>query len=64
MDPDPDPQHWHTYQHTYMYIDVCMLKVVGNEKEGGFGKVASDRYWPRTVVINVRLSLYLAAILY
>jgi hypothetical protein len=29
----------------------------------GVGKVADDRYWSRTVVINVRFSLYLAAIL-
>ncbi len=29
----------------------------------GVGKVAYDRHWSRTVVINVRLSLYLAAIL-
>jgi hypothetical protein len=27
------------------------------------GKVAYDRHWSRAVVINVRLSLYLAAIL-
>jgi hypothetical protein len=29
----------------------------------GIGKVADDRYWSRTVVIDVRFSLYLAAIL-
>ncbi len=29
----------------------------------GVGKVADDRYWSRTVVIDVRFSLYLAAIL-
>ncbi len=29
----------------------------------GVGKVADDRYWSWTVVINVRFSLYLAAIL-
>jgi hypothetical protein len=29
----------------------------------GVGKVADDRYWSQTVVINVRFSLYLAAIL-
>jgi hypothetical protein len=32
------------------------------KNEGG-GKVADDRYWSRTVVIDVRFSLYLAAIL-
>jgi hypothetical protein len=29
----------------------------------GVGKVAYDRYWSRTVVIDVRFSLYLSAIL-
>ena len=29
----------------------------------GVGKVADDRYWSLTVVIEVRFSLYLAAIL-
>jgi hypothetical protein len=29
----------------------------------GVGKVADDRYWSRTVVIDVRFSLYLATIL-
>jgi hypothetical protein len=29
----------------------------------GVGKVADDRYWSWTVVIDVRFSLYLAAIL-
>jgi hypothetical protein len=29
----------------------------------GAGKVADDRYWSRTMVIDVRFSLYLAAIL-
>jgi hypothetical protein len=29
----------------------------------GVGKVANDRYWSRTVVIDVRFSLYMAAIL-
>jgi hypothetical protein len=29
----------------------------------GVGKVADDRYWSRTVVIDVRFSLYVAAIL-
>ncbi len=29
----------------------------------GVGKVAYDRYWSQTVVIDVRFSLYLAAIL-
>jgi hypothetical protein len=29
----------------------------------GVGKVADDRYWSRNVVIDVRFSLYLAAIL-
>ncbi len=29
----------------------------------GVGKVAYDRYWSRTVVIDVRSSLYLATIL-
>jgi hypothetical protein len=29
----------------------------------GVGKVAYDRYWSRTVVIVVRFSFYLAAIL-
>ncbi len=29
----------------------------------GVGKMADDRYWSRTVVIAVRFSLYLAAIL-
>jgi hypothetical protein len=29
----------------------------------GVGKVANDRNWSRTVVIDVRFSLYLAAIL-
>jgi hypothetical protein len=29
----------------------------------GVGKVAYDRHWSLTVVINVRLTLYLAAIL-
>ena len=29
----------------------------------GVGKVADDRYWSRTVVIDVRFSLYLTAIL-
>jgi hypothetical protein len=29
----------------------------------GVGKVADDRYWSGTVVIDVRFSLYLAAIL-
>ncbi len=28
----------------------------------GAGKVADDRYWSRTVVIDVRFSLYLTAI--
>jgi hypothetical protein len=32
-------------------------------KNEGVGKVAYDRHWSQTVVINVRLSLYLAAIL-
>jgi hypothetical protein len=32
-------------------------------KMRGVGKVADDRYWSRTVVIEVRFSLYLAAIL-
>jgi hypothetical protein len=39
------------------------LKVVGNEKVGGVVKVAYDRYWSLTVVIDVRFSFYLAAIL-
>jgi hypothetical protein len=29
----------------------------------GVGKVADDRYWSRTVVIDVRFSMYLATIL-
>jgi hypothetical protein len=29
----------------------------------GVGKVADDRYWSQTMVIDVRFSLYLAAIL-
>ncbi len=29
----------------------------------GVGKVADDRYWSHTVVIDVRFSLYMAAIL-
>jgi hypothetical protein len=29
----------------------------------GVGKVADDRYWSRTIVINVSFSPYLAAIL-
>jgi hypothetical protein len=29
----------------------------------GVGKVADDRYWSQTVVIDVSFSLYLAAIL-
>ncbi len=29
----------------------------------GVGKVADNRYWSRTVVIDVRFSMYLAAIL-
>jgi hypothetical protein len=29
----------------------------------GVGKVADDRYWSRTMVIDVHFSLYLAAIL-
>ncbi len=32
---------------------VHLLKVVGNEKEGGFKKVANDRNWPQTAVIEV-----------
>jgi hypothetical protein len=44
--------------------DGCFsLKVVGNEKVGVVGKVAYDRYWSRTVVIDVRFYFYLAAIL-
>jgi hypothetical protein len=38
------------------------LKVVGNESRG-VAKVAYDRYWSLTVVIDVRFSFYLAAIL-
>ena len=37
--------------------------VVINEKQGGDGKVANDRYWSRTVVKDVLFSFYLAAIL-
>jgi hypothetical protein len=29
----------------------------------GVGKVADDRYWSRTMVIDVRFSMHLAAIL-
>ena len=32
-------------------------------KMRGVGKVADDRYWSWTVVIDVRFSMYLAAIL-
>jgi hypothetical protein len=32
-------------------------------KNEGVRKVADDRYWSQTVVINVRFFLYLAAIL-
>jgi hypothetical protein len=32
-------------------------------KTRGAGKVANDRYWSRTVVIDVLFSFYLAAIL-
>jgi hypothetical protein len=39
------------------------LKVVTNEKQGGFGNVANDRNWSRTVVIDVLFSFNLAAIL-
>jgi hypothetical protein len=42
---------------------IMYLKVVGNEKVGGVAKVAYDRYWSRTVVIDVRFYFYLAAIL-
>jgi hypothetical protein len=33
------------------------LKVVSNEKVGGVRKVANDRYWLWTVVIDVLFSL-------
>jgi hypothetical protein len=39
------------------------LKVVTNEKQGGIGNLADDRYWSWTVVIDVLFSFYLAAIL-
>jgi hypothetical protein len=36
---------------------ILNLKVVTNEKHGGVGKVANDRYWSRTVAIDVLFSL-------
>ncbi len=57
-----DIEHSFGFQGAEANADV-VLKVVGNEKWGGGGKVADDRYWSRTVVIDVRFSLYLAAIL-
>jgi hypothetical protein len=41
---------------------LFVLKVVTMRKKGA-GKLTNDRYWSRTVVIDVCFSFYLAAIL-
>ncbi len=38
------------------------LKVVGNGKEGGVGKVANDRNWSQTAAMEVCLSLSFAVV--
>ena len=39
-----------------------MLKVVGNEKEGGVKKLANDGNWPQTAAIEVCLPYNFAVI--
>jgi hypothetical protein len=54
---------WMNYLFSRHLRKPIVLKVVNNENVG-VGKMANDRYWPRNAVVDVRLSLYLAAILY
>jgi hypothetical protein len=40
--------------------DSVPLKVVTNKKQGEVGRVANERYWSRTLVIDALLSIDLA----
>ncbi len=49
---------WHLRQRS----GEIELKVVGNEKEGGVGKVANDWNWSRTAAIDILLAFKFAVV--
>jgi hypothetical protein len=48
---------------SYFIMSLCSLKGSDQWEKRGVWRLANERYWPRTVLIDVLLSFDLAAIL-